>query len=209
MFKLLINWLKRKRKRKINYSLYRHKWFPLHLEKALIDYVEKKARELAETELVPIYSVLYEEINKNETIEDEYAVGRFVYHKDKSNISEYYKLREKCISLGIDVEKYPEKLPVPRIEITERAEVFTLIHELGHYFLYKRDQTQTELDANLYVEEFFDTYLPPFFKWIYQIEIKIRTKKELIFTDIENYTLWNDYNEWIKNNIKNNDKSTN
>jgi hypothetical protein len=191
MFKL--NWFKR--------SLYSHKWFDLYLEKVFLDYIDKKARELAETELVPIYSVLYDDVNKDEPVEDDKAIGLFIYHKDKSTYTEYYRLRDIVQKLGVDITVYPEYKPVPRIEITERAEnAFTLIHELGHYFLYKRDQPQTELDANLYVEEFFDTYLPPFFKWIYQIEINVRIKRKLIFTDIENYTLWNDYNEYIKNN---------
>ena len=43
-------------------------------------------------------------------------------------------------------------------------------------------QGESEKAADAYCEEFFDKYLPSFFKWIYQIDIKVRTNKKIEFT---------------------------
>ena len=56
---------------------------------------------------------------------------------------------------------------------------------------------QSEAGANFYCEEFFDNYLPPFFKWIYQIDINIRTNKKLKYSPLEAYTYWNEYQKFI------------
>ena len=128
-------------------------FYQLYKEKVFIDYIEEKARELANKENISLFSVSFSELNKDEILENDKAVGIF---------------------------KYPN-----RIEITEYGDVFTILHELGHYFLYKRNMTQSEAGANLFIEEFFNTYLPPFFKWIYQIEIKIRGNMDLNFSTLE------------------------
>jgi hypothetical protein len=77
---------------------------------------------------------------------------------------------------------------------------------MGHYFLYKRNLPQTEEDADMFIEEFFKNYLPPFFSWIYQIELRIRDKnnKERM-NDGENYSsyrcykFYKDYLKFSKN----------
>ena len=89
--------------------------------------------------------------------------------------------------------------PIPRIEISEKSDVFILLHELGHYFIYKREQEQSEALANLFIEEFFDNYLPPFFKWIYQNEIKNRCNMDLNFTVDECKEHWKQYCEFRNN----------
>lgn len=162
----------------------------------LLDYIEKKARELANNEDIKIFSVLYDELNKDETDENLKAIGLFSYYKSKK-VCKYETLESEYKKLNKNV---PLEEVYPRIEITEKGDVFTILHELGHYFLYKRDQVQSEAAANLFVEEFFDNYLPPFFKWIYQIEIKIRGNMGLTFSSLECYNHWEEYCKWIKNN---------
>ena len=214
MFKKIKNWLTKKNddvvqkiveifEKPIDYSLYQHKWLDLYQKKVLLNYIEEQVLKLSNTEGIKIFQVSFDEVNVDEPDMNKKAIGLFIYTKSKKIISECFRKIETSKKTIINISKKP----VPRIEITEKGDVFTTIHELGHYFLYKRDQEQSEFGANLYIDEFFDNYLPPFFKWIYQIEIKVIAKKELIFTDLDNYNHWNEYNEWIKNNNDYGDKN--
>lgn len=180
---------------KIDDLLIQHKWFNEYVKKVFIDYIEQKARELAETENIKIFSVSYDEINKGVEDENEKSVGIFHYYRNKKvvtyeSLENFYKLSNKSV---------PINKVFPRIEMSERGDVFTMLHELGHYFIYKRDQSQSESAANLFIEEFFDNYLPPFFKWIYQIEVKIRGNMELKFTLEECKEYWKQYCEFRDN----------
>jgi len=179
----------------IFWVVYNYKYFEPYQERVFIDYIEKKAIELSDNEGVKIFSVPFDEMNKNETNDDEKAVGLFLYFKDDKIMAEYDTIARINKTLNITT---PRERVYPRIEISEKGDVFTILHELGHYFLYKRGLPQTEKDANLFIEEFFDNYLPPFFKWIYQIEVKIRGNMELKFTDLENYNNWNAYKKFSK-----------
>ena len=85
----------------------------------------------------------------------------------------------------------------PRIELSTGSSFGVLLHELGHYFMYKRNQTQSEDVADAYIEEFFDSYLPPFFKWIFQTWITVYAKKELKFTEEESFMFWKDYQNFF------------
>ncbi len=147
-----------------------HKWFNEYKNNVFIDYIEKKVDELAETENIKMFSVSFDELNKDVEDDEKKALGVFYYLESKKIIT-YESLEPwyKIINKEVPISKV-----YPRIELTERSDVFIKLHELGHYFIYKRDQVQSEPAANLFIEEFFDNYLPPFFKWIYQIEIKIR-----------------------------------
>jgi hypothetical protein len=120
-------------------------------------------------------------MNKDEKDENKKAVGTFRYIPKESLIVN-------------NIIGYR-----PKILLSEKADIFTLLHELGHYFLYKRDEPQSEYAADLFIEEFICEYLPPFFKWIYQIDIKIRSKKELNFSCVEYYTYLKEYEKWIEN----------
>jgi len=173
----------------------RYKYLELYKDSTLLDYIEEKARELADIEDIKIFSVLYDELNKDETDEDSKAVGLFSYYKSKK-VCKYETLESEYKKLNKNV---PLEQVFPRIEITEKGDVFTILHELGHYFIYKTDQEQSENAANLFIDEFFDKYLPPFFKWIYQIEIKVRGNMDLKFTELECYENWEEYCNWTKN----------
>ena len=177
---------------KFKLEMFKYEFLDLHTSKVFIDYIEKKARELADKENIKIFFVPFDEMNKDETDESNKAVGLFRYI-NKNNV-EYIA---KCS----DVIKYHQKIYgdiahkflFPRIEISEKADVFVILHELGHYFLYKRDITQSELAADQFVEEFFDNYLPPFLKWIYQMEISIRSKKDIKYTGEESKQHYENY----------------
>lgn len=162
----------------------------------LLDYIERKAMELSKNENIPIFFSSFEEMNKHETIEEEKAVGIFKYIKNEERRIQYEKNVAKFKQINYTI---PKTDVYPRIEISEKGDVFTILHELGHYFIYKRGQEQSELGANQFIEEFFDNYLPPFFKWIYQIEIKIRSKNDFSFTDEEINKNYKDYLKWKEN----------
>lgn len=162
----------------------------------LISYIEKKAKELAEKEGIKIYFTSFDEMNKNETVEENKAIGTFRYLKSE-NIVKYQNIVTDY------VKKYgnfdlPKDYIFPRIEISEKGNVFTILHELGHYFLFKRNEEQSEKLADLFIEEFFEKYLPPFFKWIYQIDIAIRKKEERKFSSLECYFYYKDYKQFCK-----------
>ena len=134
-----------------------------------------------------------------------------ILNEYKNKISEniYTEYKSKYIDKKKDIQKRIEKLqtPVPRIELIEDDDIlFTLIHELGHYFIYKNGGVQSEEKADLYIEEFFDNCLPPFFKWVFQITIKVRTKKELKFLNEESFLYWKDYQTFFNSENEKNSK---
>jgi len=175
-----------------------YEFIKLSSDRFLLEYIEKKALELADKENLKIFNVPFDVINENETVEKEKAVGRFVYLKDGFNCVDYKKMYKKLYS-DIPEDELNRKTTLPRIEISEKGDVFVLLHELGHYFLYKRNQPQSEEGANSYCSEFFNNYLPPFFKRVFQIDISIRTNTSKVkFTDMENYYYLEDYKEFKK-----------
>ena len=178
----------------IGYGLIQYEFLKLQREDIFIDYIEKKARELADKEGVNIYFVSYDDMNKNETNDDEKAIGIFRYIK-KGGIVQYEKALNGFKKLNPN-QYLGFSYEYPRIEITEKASVFTILHELGHYFLYKKGETQSEDGANLYIEEFFNDYLPSFFKWIYQIDIQVRGGKEIKYSSLECYNYLKEYHKF-------------
>jgi len=177
--------------KKFELSMFKYKFLEIYKTGIFLDYVEKKARELAEEENIKIFYVPYDEMNKDFE-ESEKAVGLFRYldKNDVETTSKYSYLFECIKKRNAEVL---QKYIYPRIEICEKSDVFVILHELGHYFLYKKEIEQSELGANQFVEEFFDNYLPPFMKWIYQFEIEIRTKKDLEYTAEESKLHYENY----------------
>ncbi len=159
-------------------------------------YIEKIAKEIAEIEGINIYNTPFDELNKDETNEDNKAVGVFKYIKNE-DLLEYKEIVNSYMKQHGNWD-FGKKYNYPRIEITEKGDVYTILHELGHYFLYKRNIEQSEQGANDYIEEFFNNHLPSFFKWIFQINIKIRIKKEIEFSNIECYNYLKDYKIFMK-----------
>jgi len=194
----IINWFINTWNKNFFYSC-EYKYLEPYGKSVLIDYIEEKARELADKEDIKIISVLFADINKDEPIEGNKAVGLFRYLKEESLV-EYQRIikdfkNSNPTTTILDTNIYP------RIEISELGNVFVILHELGHYFLYKRNIKQSEAGADLYIEEFFDNYLPPFLKWIYQIDINVRCDKKLKYTPLESYTHWKEYCKWKNKDI--------
>lgn len=180
----------------IDYDKYKIKFLYKYDNPILIAHIQKIAKKLAEDEGVKVYFVSFDELNVNETEEEKNAVGKFIYLTD-NNVETVHKLMlVQNFYKNRDNGNIPQKFIYPRIELTTN-DIFVFIHELGHYFLYKRGMIQSEAGANFYCEEFFDNYLPPFFKWIYQIDINIRTNKKLKYSPLEAYTYWNEYQKFI------------
>lgn len=199
IFNIIKEYFKSKKENlKINkdYERYRHLFWELSSHK-LLDFIEKESLKLAKDEGIDIFFSSYDEMNKDETIESEYAVGKFFYIANNERRVVYENNVAKLKKINYNL---PKQDVYPRIEISEKGDVFTILHELGHYFIYKRNQEQTELGANQFIEEFFKNYLPPFFMWIYQIEVKIRTRKEFKISFNEGKEHYKEYLEWSKNN---------
>jgi len=173
----------------------KYSFLMLYKNLVLIDYINKKTREVLNKENIKIINVPFDEMNINEKIETNKSVGVFRYLKDESLI-EYENMINEYKKLNINIS---DSETYPRIEISEKGNIFDILHELGHYFIYKRKGVQSEANANLFIEEFFDNYLPPFLKWIYQIEINVRSNKILKYTSLDNY---NNYHKYIKNKNK-------
>lgn len=187
------------------YSHFGYKY--LHIDKNnLLNYINKKFREVCEIENVKVFDITYDEMNEKRKDDDKKVVGLFIFNSDGNY---YEKLKSKLKKLSeFESPEIKQKVEdflnsrnsiVPRIELCEQSGDFTSLHELGHYFLYKRKGEQSELLADRYIEEFFDTYLPSFFKWIFQIEIHVYAKKEteLKFTEEESFMFWKDYQLFI------------
>jgi hypothetical protein len=54
----------------------------------------------------------------------------------------------------------------------------------------------------MYIKEFFDAYLPPFFTWIFQISLEVRCKVPRKYTSIESYKYIKEYEKFMKTELK-------
>jgi hypothetical protein len=176
----------------------------LEFNDKLKNHMNKIAHQLAESENIQIFYVSSKEMNKKEILEKDWAAGLFIYKNSENSQIIYEKLK---MNLYLNDKELAEKIfkqrefILPRIEISsDDGDVWTLIHELGHYFMYKRNEEQSEEKADLYAIEFFDNHLPPFFKWVFQIMYGIRIKQKTTFTKKESYLYYQDYKKWITSN---------
>jgi len=144
-------------------------------------FIESKIKQILEEEDILMVDVPYDEINKDHVgPEGEKAIGLFRYLKGNLNDETY--VRYMYLLSEIDKTKLDYKYIYPRIEISEKGDLFTKLHELGHYFLYKKNVKQSEKAADYYIFTFFDKHLPPFFKWIFSIELEVYSETELKFS---------------------------
>lgn len=192
-------------------TLIKYKYLEVNNE-FLLNHINKTAHELAKKENVKIFNVSFDEMNKDETDEYKKAVGRFVSLDKQSNYLQINNLKYRMIKSNLYDNDYINRITTyPRIELSEKSDEMVLIHELGHYFLYKRNLPQSEKAANMFIKEFFEIYLPPFFKWAFQIDIKIRcgTKEKdykdsaYNFTNLECYNYFQDYKKFKKEYYEN------
>lgn len=157
----------KKKRYNSNKGLWKYKYLDFLDNKDLNDYVDKTAREVAEKENIPIRMLPSDVLNFGIPKENRMA-GQFIHY--------------------INFKEDPPF--IPRIEVAYgKEEHWTLIHELGHFFRYKRRKTQTEDAADAYILEFFYKHLPPFFRWVFQLHLSIRVKDKKIreFTDEESF----------------------
>lgn len=175
-------------------------------KKVLNQFIDKIARELAEKENVKIFFVPFDEMNKDEKDVNKKAVGRFIFFEKSYNYGlKLFQYKTSLMRSNYSQDEINRLTTYPRIELSEKSDEMVIIHELGHYFLYKREQAQSEKAADSYIKEFFETYLPPFFKWVYQTDIQIRygTKEndykdgKYKFTNLECYNYYSDFKNFI------------
>lgn len=169
-----------------DFGLIKYRYLDFMNDNSIYNYIIQKAHEVASMENIEVEYMPYLALNHGMLDSNSNgAVGRFVYAKNnKRQIlsgKSYPRIELSSDILGID------NLP------------FVFIHELGHYFLYKRNEEQSEKKADMFTEEFFDKYLPPFFKWLCQIPIKVRCNKEFHFTKVQCYEHLQDYIKFKKN----------
>jgi len=159
-------------------------------------YINKVAKEISNKENLKIFNVDFDEMNKDENVEKHKAVGRFVWLNEGVDYDNHIAVLIRYYQFK-DVDSLERKTTYPRIELSEKSDVMTLIHELGHYFIYKRKGVQSEDGANLYIEEFFDG-LPEFLSWIFQIDIFVRNgqKPRKKYTNMECYTFIDEYKKF-------------
>lgn len=165
---------------------YKYAYWKLNENEFLINFINKTAYDLAKSENLNIYVLPSDEMDG--------CTGCFRYFKDK-DYTLYEKYRKCLNDLNINYETYK---PYPRIELSENADMFTLLHELGHYFIYKNNGVQSEEAADKYIYEFINEHLPPFFKWVFQIEIKCYAGVDINFTDDESFEHYNECMNFIK-----------
>ena len=149
-------------------------------------------------------------VNKQEVDRKKWACGKFKWLnlKDMSvqERESYLKKVDLVKKLISPTDPYYTnermEFTYPRIELISEEEqdsrVMTFLHEMGHYFIYKKDEEQSETKADLYIPEFFETYLPPFFQWVFQCWITVYGRKdpnfkEIKYTSEESFQYWNDY----------------
>lgn len=176
-----------------------YEYLNLSNDKDLLNYIKNKALELAKKENVNVYYISFKEINNGEIESPKSAVGKFISLSKDTN---FYRLkfdnRINKMDLSVESHNIPRELVFPRIEISDKGDEFVLLHELGHYFLNKRGKKQSEDAADEYCVEFFDKHLPPFFKWIFQIDLDVRAKICRNYTTREAYNYLEDYKKFKK-----------
>ena len=159
-------------------TIYQYRFLPLSEDDTwLYSHIWDKAYALAEQEKVKVYQVPYDVLNASRSPSKE-ATAIFVYSEEGQFSSQN----------------------MPRIVLSERASVWTLIHELGHYFIYKKGEKQSEKEAHVFISEFFQVF-PPFFRRIYQIQIKVYAKVDRpSFSSQEAYQHWKAYKKFCREN---------
>jgi hypothetical protein len=158
-----------------------------NLTTILSELILKKAEEVAKKEHIPVYYISTEELNLK-------------FEKDNLACGTYYFLKSGGTRIGICKDDF-----FPRIEIDKNTYTLwsTFLHELGHHFSIIRKDDYTEESANQYIEEFFDLYLPPFFKWCLQISVHTFAHTPRIeYSREENYKYWKESREFLKSQKK-------
>jgi hypothetical protein len=175
----------------IHYISKRDLWYyefkNLSKNEFLIKFINNTAHDLAKSENLNVYI-----LPSNEMVD---CVGAFKYFGDKN-----YTLYDKYKNILNKIEGKEKYKSLPRIELSDNASVFTFLHELGHYFIYKNNGEQSEENADKYIYDFINEHLPPFFKWVFNIEIKVRSEIELEFTDKECFHYYKECWKFIESN---------
>ena len=166
-------------------------------KEALKPFIEAKIKAILEEENLLMVDVPYDIMNKDHIgPEGNKAIGLFRYIKEDLNDEIYVKYID--LISKVDKTKLDYTHIYPRIEISEQGNLFTKLHELGHYFLYKENVKQSEEAADYYIFTFFDEHLPSFFKWIFRIEIEVRANVELKFSRRDIINSIKEYKEFQK-----------
>jgi len=185
------------------------KYLEIDKNQKLMDYIESKIYELSKSEGVEVFILPQEIVNEKEVNRENWACGKFKYLNLKDDVEkeEYQRKLNLALNLINPTDPYfaveKRKITYPRIELISEAEqdsrIMTFLHEMGHYFIYKKNEEQSEIKADLYIPEFFDTHLPPFFKWVFQCWLTVYGRNEEIkYTSEESFQYWNDYQNFMK-----------
>lgn len=178
-------------------GLWQYKYLNFVDHPVLMKKLKEVAYKFARTYNLPVMDVPFDVMNIDEPDINEYAVAQFVYHKGVAKEI----ITNSCDTLPKPQHYYiPSKgfVTLPRIELSEKSDGITLLHELGHFNLYLKGNDQTEELADYYIYTFIKEHLPEFFLWALQISVKVRAKVEFEFTEKESYNYYLQAKEYIK-----------
>lgn len=170
-----------------------------------IDEIQKAIKDFIKEHKIQVIHIPFVEMNKNVADKNNYAVGRFIYLEYQSNIiKEQLENKNPKLSypIAIDVKVKNKLLFLPRIELTEKADIFTYLHELGHFYIYLNGEEQTEEKANYFIYIFLKNYLPEFFLWVFQTSIEVYCKVKINYTEKESFNYYKQTLNFIKNGNK-------
>lgn len=155
----------------------------------IFNYMSVLLKDITNKENILIIIKSLEELNKKEPDKQKWASGKYIYLNDKS-------LEFRCRVIYHDILKSKREVYCtdkilhtdekeyfyPRIELSEqnRDDIWfysTWMHELGHHFIQKRGDEQSEIDADKYIIEFFDTKLPLFYKYYFRHFLSVYCNK--------------------------------
>jgi hypothetical protein len=178
--------------------------FKLEKHPMLIAMLEDVFQRICIEEGIRVFQKTYEELNINRPIEDDKALGMYVYtldaeHQRRANkcLREIEELEIKwkmpykklCQFVDSDTALEREDFVLPRILLCKKEEFekygllsyySTHFHELGHHFAVKEIGKHTEDDANRIAHRLIIQNFPYFFQLIPFINFRYRTNmKEL------------------------------
>jgi hypothetical protein len=185
-------------------------------DKELHIFIKDKLEEITKEENILLVIKDYEELNVNRA-EDDKIVGCYFYN----NKNDGKELLERFDTLKSDILKTNDPYLVekvnkidrtsfvyPRIELCENDSTcknrnvwfyFTWMHELGHHFIHKNNiQCENEEKmADKWCLEFFDKYMPDYYKWLFSTYIEVYADTKIKLNDKEMYR------KYLKNIKKN------
>ena len=179
--------------------------------------VDDALQKICDTEGIKVFHKTQDEMNTSGNGD---AVGLYIYShdlywveraKERLNkliqLEEEYKMpyKEICASVGHTTDVTREDFTLPRILLCEETLLringlnlyySTFFHELGHHFIEKNGEEQTEDNANRIGQKLVQEHLPFFFRLIPTLSFEYRVKDKPKLTKKERYRAYWEYYQY-------------